>query len=462
MSDTTLHNFEVFPWNKNFETGHPEIDEQHKKLVELLNNLANTLVNEEEIEVSRAFKELADYADYHFSEEESIWSKYLKSDHLLESHQLTHASFLPKVLEIKERDQHKPLLIVVENIVKFLIRWLAFHIIDDDKRLSIIIHEMNDGKSLHEAKVTADEKMSGTIKILIETVLSMYDGLSARTLNLLRERNARIKAEDSLREANRKLEEFNTHLQEMVDIEVAKHKEQQQLLINQSKMADMGQMLSAIIHQWKQPLNVISLKAGNIGLINEDSEHPNPKLDEIEEDIAQQIKFMNQTINDFRSFFKPSKMKNIFSPEASIRKLLGMFYSVYSKHSITINIHKNEKFEVLGYENEFIQVILNLFNNSKDAFVERGVDDGVIECYFEVENDIGIIKIEDCAGGIDESLLPDKLFDRHITTKGEDGSGIGLNISKSIIERYENGSMMAENIEGGARFVIKLPIHKEV
>ena len=204
-----MDNFEVFPWNKNFDTGHAIIDEQHRQLVRLLNKLASTLVDAEFSVVNSAFDELADYANMHFDEEEAIWTNYFSGDSWLSSHQLSHATFLPKVIELKEQEADKPLSDVVEQIIKFLIRWLAFHIIDNDKRMAMAVSAMESGASIEEAKVLADKKMSGSMRLLIETVLTMYDGLSSRTLDLLRERNARSKAEQKLKVANKKLEELS-------------------------------------------------------------------------------------------------------------------------------------------------------------------------------------------------------------------------------------------------------------
>jgi diguanylate cyclase (GGDEF)-like protein/hemerythrin-like metal-binding protein len=204
-----LDHFEVFPWNKNFETGLADIDKQHKKLVELLNKLANTLVHNEMSKVNEAFEELADYANYHFDEEENAWANYFGDDSWFVSHQLSHSSFLPKVMELKGDGNELPSQEVVEASVKFLIRWLAFHIIDDDKRLALVVQAMQAGKSLEQAKIQADRKMRGSVRLLIETVLKMYDGLSTRTLELMRERRARMIAEQELREANNRLEELS-------------------------------------------------------------------------------------------------------------------------------------------------------------------------------------------------------------------------------------------------------------
>jgi diguanylate cyclase (GGDEF)-like protein/hemerythrin-like metal-binding protein len=210
-----LDHFEVFPWNKNFETGIATIDEQHKVLISLLNELAGTLAHDDQLEINRVFDELAEYANFHFETEEAIWVEYFGDDSWLSSHQLTHSSFLPKVVELKEQDTNKPLIEIIESIVKFLIRWLAFHIIDSDKRLAFVVHNMEKGLSFEEAKIASDKKMSGSIRVLIETVMAMYDGLSSRTLDLMRERHERRKVEEELHEANTQLREVNIKLEEL-------------------------------------------------------------------------------------------------------------------------------------------------------------------------------------------------------------------------------------------------------
>ncbi len=201
--------FEVFPWNRNFETGHEAVDLQHKTLVKLLNRLAKTLVKNETIEVNTAFNALANYADLHFKEEESVWEQFFKDDIWLLNHRKNHEAFLPKMVEMKQNNPGKSFNKIIEEIIKFLFRWLAFHIIDNDKRMAIVVAAMKNGKSITAAKQLAEKKMSGSMKVLIETVLIMYDDLSARAIELLRERHARIKAETRLKEANKKLEKLS-------------------------------------------------------------------------------------------------------------------------------------------------------------------------------------------------------------------------------------------------------------
>ena len=207
--------FEVFPWNDNFNTGNALIDAQHRRLVDLLNHLAGTLVGNRDFEVEAAFAELGAYADLHFSTEEAIWADCFGDDGWLLAHQAAHGSFLPKVQDLKRSGGDQPLHQQIEAIVRFLIRWLAFHIIVEDKRFALVVDEVRAGVPLDEAKLKAERRMgASSVRLLIDTVLAMYEGLSGRTLNLLRERRARIEAEEKLRRACLELEAANRRLAE--------------------------------------------------------------------------------------------------------------------------------------------------------------------------------------------------------------------------------------------------------
>lgn len=206
-----IKRIEFFPWNKNFETNIKEIDEQHRVLIGLLNKLGNALTtnnNDNKLEI--IFDELAKYADYHFYCEELIWEKYFsKEEALIINHKKTHDSFIPKVLEIKEKNKNVSFYKVLEEILMFLIKWLAFHILDEDKRLAYIIKYMNDGFNLNESMFKTDNLMNGSMKILIENILTMYNSLSSKALDLIRERKERIKAQEELRIINKKLQELS-------------------------------------------------------------------------------------------------------------------------------------------------------------------------------------------------------------------------------------------------------------
>jgi len=192
MNDQEIEAFDIFPWNQNFESGIPLVDEQHKQLVRILNLLANHLGNQSgAIRLNQVFDDLAAYADHHFKTEEGIWEPCFGNDPEYLNHKQTHDSFMGQVSALKAEEGDKPLDVVVEDILKFLTHWLAFHILDSDKRMAKTVLAVNAGLPLEQAKAQAEIEMSGSMQVLIETVLSMYDHLSSRTLELMREKNER-------------------------------------------------------------------------------------------------------------------------------------------------------------------------------------------------------------------------------------------------------------------------------
>lgn len=199
MTEQNNDIFEIFPWHKNFDTGIEIIDEQHRVLVDILNKLAAHLANRSDnFILNEIFDELADYADYHFQTEGKIWEAAFKDDIWFTSHEKTHDSFITEVLDLKKEDKKKPLNDVILDVVSFLTKWLAYHILDTDKRMAIALKLINSGSTIEEAKERSNKEMSGSMQVLINTVLAMYDNLSSRTMELMREKALRKQAEAAL------------------------------------------------------------------------------------------------------------------------------------------------------------------------------------------------------------------------------------------------------------------------
>lgn len=245
---------------------------------------------------------------------------------------------------------------------------------------------------------------------------------------------------------------------------------QSKILIQQSKMAAMGEMIGVIAHQWKQPLNGIYLLLQSLqsdldidGVISKEI------ASESFFEIREQIDFLFETMNEFRDFFKPSKEKKLFSIINSIDDILIILKAQFLKYHIEIKIDVPDfDCNYFGYENEFKQVMLNIFNNSKDALMGKknilNSDDlPLIEIYFEQDSEYISIFIEDNAGGIDDSII-DMIFDSYFTTKGDSGTGIGLYLAKMIIENM-GGKIEVFNGDSGACFKVSLkkslPIRSE-
>lgn len=212
-----MYSVEVFPWNKNFETGVPQIDVQHKRLVELLNQLAGHLAFQSDLPtLNSVFDELSQYAIYHFQEEEAIWHRFFSKDPWELKHQEDHRRFLSAVNKMISEKNLRPLDQVIEEILTFLTQWLAFHILDNDMRMAKVVLAIQSGTPLIEAKALADQEMSGTMKVLIETMLSVFDSLSARTMQLAKEVIERQKAEQASHDALDRLQKIASQVPGLV------------------------------------------------------------------------------------------------------------------------------------------------------------------------------------------------------------------------------------------------------
>jgi hemerythrin-like metal-binding protein len=193
---------EIFPWNENFATGIPEIDIQHRRLIQLLNVLVAHLAYQREAPaINQIMVELKDYAAVHFATEEEIWHSYFGDDSWEEWHKGAHGDFVAQIEQLIGDTDGKSYDEMVEGIVRFLTHWLALHIIESDKRMAKVVLAMPTGVSLERAKELANREMSGATRVLIETVMGMYDNLAHRTILLTREINARIRSEEALRAA---------------------------------------------------------------------------------------------------------------------------------------------------------------------------------------------------------------------------------------------------------------------
>ncbi len=189
--------FEVFPWSPHLETGIAIIDEQHRKLVALINRLAQQHVEgASESEMAVILGELGDYADYHFKTEEGIWHGALAGDAWFDKHVQTHQAFFAHIVELHAGD--RPFQAVLDDLFSYLIRWLAYHILDNDKRMAMAVLAMREGLSLADAQARAEAQMQGATATLIQTVLGMYQTLSTQALDLMHEKLARQRAESAL------------------------------------------------------------------------------------------------------------------------------------------------------------------------------------------------------------------------------------------------------------------------
>lgn len=260
--------------------------------------------------------------------------------------------------------------------------------------------------------------------------------------------------------AKKEVEELNKTLSDRVDIAVVENQKKDQLLLQQSKLAAMGEMIGAIAHQWRQPLNTLAIKIQFIEDDYEDELIDQEYLEQFSKESMELVNFMSKTIDDFRNFFTIDKVKGLFNVKTKINETSNMLRAQLENYDIKLEI-KGEGFQVLGYASEFQQVVLNIINNAKDELVEKERNDGIIIVEIEANEEEGYIRIQDNAGGIPQDII-DRVFEPYFTTKEQGkGTGLGLYMSKMIIEENMHGKLSIQNIDEGAQFTINVKVENE-
>lgn len=232
-------------------------------------------------------------------------------------------------------------------------------------------------------------------------------------------------------------------------------KEKQKIIFLQSRMASLGQMLANIAHQWRQPLTELNLTLFNLKKAFESKNQK--EFDNFYNSSKNLILGMSNTIEDFTNFFTPQKQKERFLLNLSINEALKILNRVIESEKINIKFNILKDLEVFGIKNELTQVLLNLINNSKDAFIQKNIEQKEINIKTYIKNNFIYLEYLDNAQGVNKELF-DRIFEPYFTTKHQSsGTGLGLFICKIIIENSFEGQIMHENIENGLKFTLKFP-----
>jgi signal transduction histidine kinase len=341
------------------------------------------------------------------------------------------------------------------------------------KRFSVPLSELPRGSQIVNRplnRYTLDRRVIwgilSALAVLVVIILLLLRNVAMKRRGEERLRELNEELEMRVRQRTEELERQNLVLQETYHGLQAETEERirvmeelrvkEQLLIHQSRMAAMGEMLGNIAHQWRQPLNLLGLKIQELGLSYKMGQFSKELLEENVAKVMEILRHLSRTIDDFRTFSTPDKQKVPFRVEEVIEKTVSLIGENFRGQGIEIETRSEGEPVIEGYPNEYAQVLLNILMNARDALQERRTAEGriVIRCFSEGGK--SVVTITDNAGGIEEAVL-DKIFDAYFTTKelGK-GTGVGLFMSKAIIEKNMGGHLTVRNSASGAEFRITI------
>jgi len=291
-----------------------------------------------------------------------------------------------------------------------------------------------------------------------DEVGALVSGFS-RMRDELRAQHAALNTEiKERREAEAQLQLLNRTLEQRVQEEVAKNRDKDHVIIQQSRLAAMGEMVHNIAHQWRQPLNSLALLLSNM---RDDVRLGGATPESIDRDMGRArrlIEKMSTTIDEFRDFFRPDREAVDFDLARATWEALSLVDAALRYNRIMASSDLTENLTATGFPSQFSQAVLNLLVNAKEAIVARRKEAGEIYVRLVAQGDHAVLTVEDNGGGIPAEVLP-RIFEPYFTTK-EQGSGIGLYMVKMIIEKNMGGEVQAENTPQGARLTVRIPITK--
>ena len=301
-----------------------------------------------------------------------------------------------------------------------------------------------------------DEKFLNFIYVVTFVVISFMAFFSYVMILIVRDVVKKYKIEVQNRESE--LKSLNENLAMKVEIGIEEGKQKDKKILEQGKLARLGSMISMIAHQWRQPLTQLSAILMELETATRFKKVNDNYILESIEKSDKMIEFMSNTIDDFRNFFKPDKIKEEFFVSNSCQNAINIIDATLKNFDIKLNVNIKNDHKIYGYPTEFSQVVLNILSNAKDILVEKKIKNPRIDLDIDSKGVLSIITIKDNAGGINEKKI-DLIFDPYFSTKDSSkGTGLGLYISKLIIERNMGGELSFYNDEEGAVFKIVVAV----
>ena len=271
-----------------------------------------------------------------------------------------------------------------------------------------------------------------------------------------------VRLDHLVRIRTRELEELNATLHERIEEAVLENRAKERMMIQQAKMATIGEMIESIAHQWRQPLNIMGIGISNLDLKRQLGTLESDELDRLIELVHRQVAYMSQTIDDFRNFFKKDKELKHVRLRDVVSEVVGLISPALRQKKIVLKVEVPKKLAADIYPNELKQVVLNLVSNARDALMQQeGVSRKIFIRAYAKKDDWIRLEIEDNGGGVPKAIM-EKIFEPYFTTKFESqGTGIGLYMSKMIVEKNLKGILSVRNTEEGACFCIDVPMRQK-
>ncbi|XPV67426.1 MAG: cache domain-containing protein [Halarcobacter sp.] len=314
-------------------------------------------------------------------------------------------------------------------------------------------------KSIFENKKLLEERINKYIRIVV--VVSFFVMLiiglisfvmSKKITEVFRKYKENVKKKELL------LEDMNKNLENKVKVAIVEAKKKDRAMLHQSRLARMGTMLSMIAHQWRQPLSEVAGILMELETASKFKKADDAMIQESVKESNRLIQFMSYTIDDFRNFFKPDKKKVYFYIEDSCFEAISLIAASIKSNNIKLNTNIKCNYEIYGYKGEFAQVLLNLMSNAKDILIQRDIENPWIDLEVDYMDGYSIVTVTDNANGVEEEHL-EQIFEPYFTTKSSsNGTGLGLYMSKMIIEKNMGGELSVENTKDGACFKVKIKV----
>ncbi len=348
------------------------------------------------------------------------------------------------------------LIFISITIFSIIIKFLLLPFTKLANRLKNL--KLNNIEPIIFKNIKYNDEREDIIKVTNEVLIEIKDAFDViEDLNKNLEKKVFEKTE-KLEEKTSELEELNKFLKSKVDEEVNANREKDHILIQQSRSAAMGEMIGNIAHQWRQPINSLGLILYSIKSKVLRGNITNDKFEEYYHEARTLIEKMSQTIDNFRDFFKTDRIKKDFYIKNVLDDVISIVDASFKFHNINLIVNSNPEIKPYGYPNDLLQVLLNILTNAKDSILEAKKKDRRVEINIHKTDDNVIIKILDNGKGIDPNIA-DKIFNSYFSTKKENkGSGIGLYMSKVIVEKHFLGKIYAIASNDGAKFIIELPL----